>query len=431
MSFQFSSLVIRWTLTTIKRFLNSMEVLYNKQYGFRRGSSTLTATSELLDDIYRDLDGKFTGTLFLDLKKAFDVINHYLLLRKLERYGIRGNALDLLKSYLANRMQFISSNGVNGESSIIDTGVPQGSVLGPLLFIIYINDLSRVQLHGNVRLLADDTAITYSHRDARNITRMMQADLQTLHDYFTSNLLFLNLSKTVFLIFHSPQRSVPELPAVIMKDTAIQRVSSFKYLGLILDETLSWKPHIDQLKKQVAPACGVLRKISSFVPPHWLKTLYSSLIHSRLQYLVINWGNASKFNLKGLQTLQNRCLRTILKKPALYPRCLLYNDMNHSFLTVRAMHMFQMCVHIRNIMYNPATHHNFNPVHVERPRITRQTGNLVTSRPHTEIGKKCLSYSGCYHYNRLPDFIKQTSSLNTFKSLLKSHLKQKIEHYLQ
>lgn len=416
----------------IKSFLNSLELLYKNQYGFRRGSSTRTATSELLDDIYQDLDGKrFTGSLFLDLKKAFDVINHGLLLQKLERYGIRGAALSLLRSYLSNRMQFVNSNGINGDSAIIDTGVPQGSVLGPLLFIIFINDLSRVQLFGKVRLFADDTVITYSHKDAVHITQMMQADLQTLNEYFTSNLLFLNLSKTVFMIFHSPQRTVPELPAVAINTTEIKKVSSFKYLGLVLDETLNWKPHIDQLKKKIAPACGVLRKISSFVPFRWLKSLYASLIHSRLQYLVINWGTANKVNLRELQTLQNRCIRTILRKPALYPRRSLYNDVNHSFLTIRALHMFQIYVHMYNIMHNPTTHHNFNPVRVEHARITRQTGDLRTTLPHTEFGKRCLSYSGCYQYNKLPDFIKQSPSQITFKCQLKSHLKQKIEQYLQ
>lgn len=246
----------------ISGFLGSRGLLYTHQYGFRRGSSTLTSTSELLDDIYSDIDrSRFSGALFLDLKKAFDVINHELLLKKLVFYGIRGLAHNLIGSYLFQRSQFVSVNGTNSDHQTISTGVPQGSVLGPLLFLIYINDISGLQLRGKVRLFADDTVVTYSSRDCTSITQHIQDDLHVLDEYFTSNLLFLNLRKTVYMVFHSMRRPIPALPVVQTNNTVIHKVESFKYLGLVLDDTISWEAHIDHLKKKIAPLCGILRKI--------------------------------------------------------------------------------------------------------------------------------------------------------------------------
>lgn len=413
-------------------FLERQGLIYNRQYGFRRGSSTLTATSEMLDDVYQDLDSsRFSGALLLDLKKAFDVINHELLLKKLMCYGVRGHAHTLIRSYLLGRTQFVSINGVCSGTRSVTTGVPQGSVLGPLLFMLYINDISGLQLHGKVRLFADDTAIMYSDRDCISIARLIQEDLYTLNEYYSSNVLFLNLSKTVYMIFHSMRRSVPALPAIRINNIEIFRVTSFKYLGLILDDTLCWESHIEQLRKKLAPLCGILRKISSFISNNWLKTLYFSLIHSRFQYLVMNWGNASRSRVRELQTLQNRCLKTILKKPPLYSSQMLYADVNHSILPIRGLHAFQLYVQFYKILNDSDMHHNSNINQISRERVTRQTGHLMTTRPRTEYGKRHLSYCGCTLYNNLPETIKQSPTMASFKLRLKLHMKQNIVHYIR
>ncbi|XP_055604868.1 uncharacterized protein LOC129753091 [Uranotaenia lowii] len=249
-------------VTRISEYLSRYDLISPRQYGFRKGCSTLTATTELLEDVYDDLDNRnYAGALFLDLRKAFDTIDHALLLQKLDWYGIRGHS---------------------SSKKIITTGVPQGSNLGPLMFLVFINDLPQLNLHGKVRLFADDTIISYSHSNPLQIVEWIGNDLQVLQQYFDCNLLSLNLSKTSYMLFNSGRRSIPQLPLIRIGNTIIERVRQFKYLGLLLDDTLCWSPYIEQLKRTLAPVCGAIWKISAFIPTHWLKNVYFALFHSRL-----------------------------------------------------------------------------------------------------------------------------------------------------
>lgn len=418
--------------TRIMDFLESSKLIYTHQYGFRRGCSTFTAASELVDQIYGAIDNKrISGVLFLDLKKAFDTIDHSLLLRKLEYYGIRGSSLDLLKSYLSNRHQFVSVNGVNSELREITIGVPQGSNLGPLLFLIFINDLSRLQLHGSIRFFADDSAILYKHEQGMTIASYIKQDLVKLQDFFNTNVLSLNLLKTTYMLFHSIRSNVSNIGPLDVNGVRIERSSSYKYLGLTLDETLSWNAHIEKLKHTVAPICGILRKISSFVPAHWLKTLYFALVHSRLYFLVGVWGNASKSRLRELQCLQNRCLKAVLKKPHLYPTVQLFNEANNSVLPIRALHELQIAMHMHKILQDEGNTHNnlvFNRAFVGRS--SRQANNLRMVRPASEAGKKRFSYAASKLYNALPVNIKQSPSVLCFKRNLRNHIKSNISRYL-
>lgn len=409
----------------LSSFLDTHKHLYNQQYGFRKGSSTLTATCELLKDIYDSLDErKFCGALFLDLQKAFDTINHELLLQKLEFYGIRGKANSLLRSYLTNRMQHVSVNGTRSESRRISTGVPQGSNLGPLLFLVFINDLSRLQLTGKIRLFADDTLLLYSSRDCRTIRNNMLEDLTILNQYFASNLLSLNVSKTKFVMFHTCQRRVPELSPIRFGNQVVERVSHFKYLGLVLDETLSWEAHIQHLKRCIAPICGVIRKLASFIPSVWLLKLYFALVQSRLQYLALNWGTAAAFRLRELQTLQNRCLKSILAKPYLYPTRQLYIDAPETVLPVRGLHMQQTLVHMWNMLKDDATHHNLEFEIINS--MTRQNGDIRIPRSNTELCKNRVTYVGSKLFNELPNDLKELNSKVVFKKNLRRHIKNNL-----
>lgn len=419
--------------TRIMSFLESSKLIYTHQYGFRQGCSTFTAASELIDQVYGAIDKKnISGVLFLDLKKAFDTIDHNLLLQKIEYYGIRGSPLTLLKSYLSNRRQFVSVNGVNSELREISIGVPQGSNLGPLLFLIFINDLSRLQLQGNIRFFADDSAILYSHEQGTTIASYIEQDLVKLLDFFNTNVLSLNLTKTTFMLFHSNRRNVSNIGPVYVNGIRIERSTNYKYLGLTLDETLSWDAHIKGLKNKLTPICGVLRKISSFVPENWLKTLYFALVHSRLHFLVGVWGNASKSRIRELQCIQNRCLKAVLKKPHLYPTVSLFNDVNNSALPIRALYEFQVVLQMHRILCDDVNIHNnlvFDRAFVGRS--SRQANDLRLVRPTSEAGKKRFSYAASKLYNELPVIIKQSTSVLCFKRSMRLHLKSNINRYLQ
>lgn len=192
------------------KYLTRYNILFEHQYGFREGSSTLTASCDLVDRIYDTLDGKqFAGTLFIDLKKAFDTIDHGLLIAKMEAYGIRGSVRKLFESYLMNRKQYVSIGAHKSDMQSIRIGVPQGSNLGPIMFLLFINDLAGLRLIGELRLFADDTCIFYKGFDHETILHNMRQDVTMLLEYFKSNVLSMNLKKTKYMLIHSPRRRIP------------------------------------------------------------------------------------------------------------------------------------------------------------------------------------------------------------------------------
>lgn len=417
-------------VSRLVEFTSRHRILYNYQYGFRQGSSTLTACHELVEEIYEALDNKqHVGALFIDLKKAFDTVDPMLLIKKLESYGIRGNVKKLLESYLTNRYQFVTIGDCSSSLRHISTGVPQGSNLGPILFLLFINDLANLKLHGKLRLFADDTAVFYPGTDSGIIRCQIQADLEILLEYFGENVLSLNITKTKFMLIHSPRRIIPDHTPISIRGQSLEEVFEYEFLGLTIDSTMRWAAHISSLKRKVSSLCGLLRKISPFMPQICLKNMYFALVQSRLQYLVTNWGAASKSNLRELQVLQNRCLKVVFRKPFLYPTTHLYSNVNDSLLPVKALHELQILVQMQKIIKDPSLHHNTVLRRVNRERITRQTGDLVLIRSNTELGKKRFTYLGSKLYNSLPEHIRNINRINSFKSAVRTMLKQNISQF--
>lgn len=373
-------------------FLKQHNVLYSFQYGFRQGSSTATATVELLDDIIKGIDEKqIVGALFLDLRKAFDTLNHAILLDKLEAYGIRGIANEIVRSYLQDRKQFVTIGDSQSSLKSSGVGVPQGSNIGPLLFLLYVNDLNRLQLKGTPRLFADDTALFYPHLDADAIVEHMTEDLSILSQYFSSNLLSLNVMKTKYMMFHSSRKIFQQRNQVLLNSSCIEQVSSFKYLGLMLDSTLSWANHIKNVEKKVSSLCGIMRRVSHFVSRRILLNFYFAHIHSRLSYLIIAWGRASKSSLKKLQTLQNRCLKTIFSKPFLFPTLQLYSDVSHNILPIHSLCKIQTLIFVHDTLHNNLFHHNIQLPSISHGYRTRRTHNLLQNRAQCLVKKEFQS----------------------------------------
>lgn len=427
----FNKILEKLLVNRIVPFLKQHNVLYNFQYGFRQGSSTATAAAELLDDIIKGIDAKqFVGALFLDLRKAFDTLDHSILLRKLEAYGIRGIAHDILRSYLQDRKQFVSIGDSQSSLKFIKVGVPQGSNIGPLLFLLYVNDLSRLQLKGIPRLFADDTALFYPHFDVETIVRDMNEDLTTLLQYFSSNLLSLNVAKTKYMIFHSSRKVVQQHSQVLINGCSIENVRAFKYLGLILDSTLSWADHIKHVEKKVASLCGILRRVSYFVSRSILLKFYFAHIHSCLSYLILAWGRASKSSLRKLQTLQNRCLKTIFNKPFLFPTSQLYSDNSHNILPIQSLCNLQTVIFVHDTLHSNNFHHNIHMASHSHVYHTRRANNLRLSRALTTFGQKRISIIGPKLYNLLPQELKQISNRDVFKLKAKQHFKMNLHDIL-
>lgn len=258
---QFSKVLEKNFVQKLDEFIEKKKQLLNEsQYGFCSGRSTASATMNIVEDIVNATDNKkHTIGVFIDLKKAFDTVDHSILLSKLKLYGVRGIVLDWLSSYLNKRQQYVQYNNNKSNNMQIKCGIPQGSVLGPKLFILYINDICDVSKLLNFVLFADDTNIYLSGNDLNELVISMEQEMVKVKEWFDINRLSLNLKKTKFMIFGN--RKKDDSIVLSIAGTKIMKVREFRFLGVLLDEGLTWKPHILYIQKKISKSIFVLNKV--------------------------------------------------------------------------------------------------------------------------------------------------------------------------
>ena len=291
-------------------FLENHNILFQNQFGFRRNNSTVYALAQITEIIIESIDkGKYGRGIFIDLRKAFDTVNHGILLKKLEHYGIRGNMLDWFQSYLSDRKQYVDINGKSSELLEITCGVPQGSVLGPLLFLIYINDLPNINKILNFYLYADDTNIYYESSSLDKLERTVNGELNKLYLWLNVNQLSLNIDKTNFIVFHSYNKPIKKSITIKINNKAIIVKEYIKYLGVLIDSTLSSKHHVSNISKKVSRSIGIMYKLRPFLPLNVLKNVYYSLVYSHIVYAIEVWGSALKTEMDKILILQKKAMR--------------------------------------------------------------------------------------------------------------------------
>ena len=296
----------------IERFLNEHNLIYKYQYGFRKKYSTNHALLSIVEEINTNLDNKnFACGVFVDLQKAFDTVDHQILQSKLSHYGINGFANKWLSSYLTNRSQSVTLNGFTSEEKKISCGVPQGSILGPLLFTIYINDMHKAFNECLVHHFADDTNLLFTDSDPLKLQRIVNKALRKLVEWLRANRLSLNVDKTEFIIFRPPRRPLPNRITLTLDGKKIFESTNIKYLGLLMDSRLSWKFHINELSKKLSRAIGLLYKIRAYSPKPIMISLYFAIFHSHLTYGLPVWGFANQGLLDNITLLQKKALRII------------------------------------------------------------------------------------------------------------------------
>ena len=310
----FSKILEKLVYNRLVKYLEKYDILSSNQYGFRKNHSTFHALVHLYEKISAAIDSKQIALgLFIGLCKAFETVNHEILSKKLEFFGIRGLALEWFRSYLSGRLQQVQYDGQTSMPKVIRCGVPQGSILGPLLFLIYINDLCQVSNILDVILFADDTNIFYSYKDPNFLNTIVNTELDKLSSWFQANRLSINVKKSNFVIFKSAQNRQNLDFSFFIDNNQIDRVEEVVFLGVILDQNLNWKSHIHNVARKISKSFGIIYKASFCLNEASLRTLYFSLVYPYLCYCVGVWGSTYPSNLKRVVTLQKRAIRIISK----------------------------------------------------------------------------------------------------------------------
>ena len=297
-------------------FLNKECILYDHQFGFRSKRSTDLAILDIHRKLIHDFENNnFACCMFLDFAKAFDTINHNILLQKLNAYGVRGIAHDWFKLYLTDRKQMLKLGNIFSESKTIMCGVPQGNVLGPLLFLIYVNDMYISTNTLDSHLFADDTALYLSDKDINNLEEKINTELLKITEWLEINKLTLNVSKSNFVIFSVPQKKAVDIK-IYLCNKQLEKKDYGKYLSVYIDKHLSWKKQIEFIKRKLCRAIGIISKLRCYTDTDLLKSIYYLFFYPYVIYGILNCGCAHETALATVERRIKKVVRVMCFKEA-------------------------------------------------------------------------------------------------------------------
>ena len=311
-----SKLIEKIVHNRIYKHCEDNNILDERQGGFRPNHSTCKTTSYFLNDIYKAMnDNNILIATYIDAMKAFDTVDHALLLQKAEHYGIKGLNLEWLRNYLSERYQCTIANNIISDKKLITCGVPQGSVCGPLLFLMYINDIASVLDYCKVSLYADDTVIYLAHENVNIAVELVQKDLNNLSNWCTRNKLTVNSKKNKYCIYgmrSNVKKSKTINTVLSLNNNILDRVCSYKYLGFILDDHLTFNKHITELCKVVSHKLYLLAKVRRYLTTEACINVFKTMVLSLFEYGDIVFAGTSQENLKKIDRLFYRGLRICL-----------------------------------------------------------------------------------------------------------------------
>jgi hypothetical protein len=420
----FSKIVEKIMYNRLSSFTNDhLKILYSKQFGFRKKCGTEIAAVELVDRIYSIIDNKKKASVvFMDIKKAFDTVNVSKLIEVLNKYGIRGKAQDILSSFLVNRRQIVKINNAYSSPKTFTNGVVQGSILGPYLFLLFINHISKLSTNGSLVLFADDCVLINEHAIDEPVEPKIKKDMRLVLSFLTRRGLILNTQKTNFMIFHSSYKKDDSPSEIQIVDSFnIHRVYKARYLGLNLDPHLKWDEHIDYVASKIASVSGVLWKMRRMLSKNIKKLMYQSLIESQITYLIPVWGRANDTSIKSLQVAQNRALRNVYSLDRLTNRIQMYSHLVENCLPIRSLFLLNSAALVYNITHrNIHSNITFNEVTTR----TRRESYLRPHKSHSSFGSRSFAAFGPKIFNNIPYGIKKLPHVYGFKWALRCHIRK-------
>ena len=378
-------------------------LLADEQHGFRKNHSTLHSIEQITSFVDKKMDAKLpTAAVFIDFRKAFDCVQHPVLIQKLRNLGFSNTVLDWVSSYLTNREQRVFANDNYSDFQNITQGVPQGSVLGPLFYIIYANDIAQIVKNCKIAMYADDTVMYTSNRNFDVSVKNLQDDVNSLSKWCETNGIKVNTDKTKVMIFGSKFSLAGISPFEIkIEGVALQTVSSYKYLGLTLDAQLNYNLHMSKLIGSVAGKIKQFQRMRTFLSNKAALMVYKGTILPILEYGNIFFSAASAENRKRLQTMQNKGLR-----------CAFNADIDTSTAELHSeAHLLKL--------------------HLRREQMSMKTRSsskktLKVKRPRTEKFKRSLAYIGPVKWNALPSAFHHTQTKSAYKSKVDGWIKLKV-----
>jgi hypothetical protein len=415
-----SKILEKHIFTHLYKFLQEHNLLQRSQYGFRKDHSCQTALIDLTEKIYQAIkDGKLFGAVQLDLTKAFDLVNHKLLLQKLQLYQCDSGALQWFESYLSGRTQCVKVKQHVSSSQTVTSGVPQGSVLGPLLFLLYINDVSLFLCNTKELLFADDATLTTFGESNKIIEENLTIDTRNVYKWCLANDMVLSIPKSLAMLILTPQKmsriKTEDMSLSVEVDgNTLPCVEHSKILGVNFDRHMSWKEQIKHIHNKIVKYLYLLNQIKMYLPLEARKLFFNSYMLPHFDYCCIIWGNCSKELIDDLYKLQKRAARIILDRDISTRSHELFNELKWMKLVDRidyhkAVQMYKCVNNICPQNLQELFELNAN-IHQHNTRAAANN-NLHVQQCHP----KSFSYQGVRIWNRLPNTVRNAHNINTFK----------------
>ena len=401
--------------------LDKHKLIHEYQSGFRPKHSCQTALTNLIDNWLKCInDKKLIGTVFLDFKKAFDLVHHTTLLKKVAIYFPNSKIIDLMKSYLTERSQYVHLNGRKSSTKNITSGVPQGSVLGPLFFLVYINDLPlHITSETQNDLFADDASIHTNNEDIKTIETNLQNNITEAKKWCDKNSMIIHPEKTKCMVITTRQQKQRTNPTLELNldTTKIEQVKCHRMLGVLIDSELNWNFHIDSIIKRISKNIFLLTKLKKLTSTDNLKLFFNAQIMPHFNYASTLFDNCSKDAFKPLNSIHRRAVKHLINQPG---------QQTDEKLKILKILPLEKQFEFNKTLLVHRIYHERTPSYlknlIEKPPERYHSKNLILPLPRIDLYKGSLSYSGTYIWNKLPQELKNITSENSFKNKLKNLL---------